>query len=99
MTPAVPVEQKRGSFLPIFRLSPRALRLLDQKYRAGVTGFSEMVVPTLLHLEGYKLQDIGGNNAYVAPDDRDRFYTWRTFHLNRMATPGDLPDTLYHPVR
>jgi hypothetical protein len=51
--------QKVVSFFPIERFSNRALKLLDNKYKSGISGFCEVVVPTLLNLEGYKLQDIG----------------------------------------
>jgi len=51
--------QKVAVFFPLVRFSNRALRLLDRKYKTGIYGFCEVIVPTLLNLEGFKIQDIG----------------------------------------
>jgi len=51
--------KKLRVFFPIVRLSNRALRLLDRRYKTGIYGFCEIIVPTLLNLEGFKIQDMG----------------------------------------
>jgi Protein of unknown function (DUF3405) len=98
------------SFNPIYRLSRDAVECLDAEYRAGWSGHNEATIPTLLHANGLKLEEIGGRGPFVADSNRDRFYTptverkdgWLTGSMR--FRPGwisaDLkPGLLYHPVK
>ena len=82
------------SFMPIYRISHRGLRLIDQAYRDGWTGHCEAVWPTVLHHSGYRLEDIGGNGEFVRPGNINRFYT------NNPSDPELAPGSLvFRPVR
>jgi hypothetical protein len=55
----IDTDKKIGVFGPLLRYSNRALKLLDEKYKSGIYGFNEIIIPTLLNLEGFKISDIG----------------------------------------
>ena len=111
VTPDVELaEQDRlRAFLPVFRISSRAIRLLRSAYQQGWRGHYECTVPTIVNKLGLTIEDIGGNGSFVSPDNIDRFYTntldnpnmtpgtflWRPIR----EEPGDEPDTLWHPVK
>ncbi|MGC1906744.1 MAG: hypothetical protein WA715_23195, partial [Candidatus Acidiferrum sp.] len=82
------------SFMPIYRISQRGLRSIDQAYRNGWTGHCEAVWPTVLHRSGYRLEDIGGDGEFVRPWNLNRFYT------NNPSDPELAPGSLvFRPVR
>lgn len=103
-------EQERiRSFMPLYRISNRALQTLRSAYRQGWQGHYECTVATILNQQGLSIEDIGGNGPFVAPHNVNRFYTstprgadlppgtfvWRPV----MNVPGDKPNTLWHPVK
>ncbi len=101
--------QMLRAFLPIFRLSAEAVRILDSCYAQGWQGHAEALVPSLLELHNLTVEDIGGDGPFVQPANTNRFYRntpghWShtpgtlTFHpiLTRV---GDEPDKLWHPVK
>jgi hypothetical protein len=55
----IPISQQMGSYFPIVRFSSRSLKLLDEKYKSGIYGHSETIVPTLINLENFRIEDIG----------------------------------------
>ncbi|MGE5504556.1 MAG: hypothetical protein ACM31L_09050 [Actinomycetota bacterium] len=97
------------AFMPIYRLSRRGLGVLDEAYHEGWAGHYEATVPTILAARGLVLEDIGGDGEFVAPGNRNRFYT-NTPAANTLA-PGSFvfrpvrlaagaePDRLWHPVK
>ena len=101
-------EHIRG-FFPIYRLSQRGLRILDQAYRRGVTGHFEALFPTILSNAGAVIEDIGGDGEFVRPENKNRFYrntpsaAWLapgTFVFRpAIETIGAEPDMLWHPVK
>lgn len=96
-------------FLPLYRLSRRGAGAIDHAYRAGAAGHHELTWATILHSAGLAIEDIGGNGAWVRPENTDRFYfnTPGSFSL----APGTFvfrppfrkviwrPNTLWHPVK
>jgi hypothetical protein len=104
-----PETERLRAFLPIFRLSRRGFAAIDAAYRAGAGGHYELTWPTILAHDGLVLEDIGGDGAWVRPENVDRFY------FNNKASfsmrPGTFvfrpgfsrverrPDTLWHPVK
>ena len=105
-------EQFLRSFLPIQRLSKRAIRLLENRVREGWRGHLEGLVPTILSLEGYRLEDFGGSGNFVRAGYRNKFYTSRGFFgyggltllgSMRWRPPhlvrGLRRNRLYHPVK
>jgi hypothetical protein len=102
-------DQYLRAFLPLYRISNRALVQLDHDYRRGVAGHFECLGPTLLHHAGLKLEDIGGDGEFVRPENRNRFY--RNTPTADTLAPGSFVfrpvmnrvgkerDTLWHPVK
>ena len=85
MNITVPINQQVGSLFPIERYSNRALELLDRKYKSGVFGFNEVIVPTLMNLEGFKIEDIG-----------KKWYDEETINWHRGMRKGN---KLSHPIK
>ena len=48
-----------GVFYPVTRFSAQGLKFLDEKYKEGHWGHCEVVAPTLLDMNGYKVVDFG----------------------------------------
>ncbi|WP_142850454.1 hypothetical protein [Telmatospirillum sp. J64-1] len=104
-----PSETLIRAFLPLCRLSRRAYDRLDAFYREGWHGHYECTVPTLLTRAGLRIEDIGGNGEFVAPGNRNRYYTSNpaTRDLSPgsfvfrpiMTAPGNRMNTLWHPVK
>jgi hypothetical protein len=96
-------------FFPIYRLSNRLLCAIDQEYRGGCNGNSELTWGTIAKRHGLTIEDIGGNGSYVQPQNRDVFYfnTLWTISLSPgtfVFRPGltRIPrreNTLWHPVK
>jgi hypothetical protein len=105
-----PASCVRG-FLPIARLSRHGFAVLRDQVRAGWSGFFEGLLPTLLHLQGLRIGDFGGDGAFVPEGFRERFYTSasdRAGSLHNLGThrfrpplayPRILPGRIYHPVK
>ena len=97
------------AFLPVHRLSNRALARLDGDYRSGVKGHHECLVPTVLLGAGMSIEDIGGDGEFVRPENRNRFYrntpTAKTLSPGSfvfrpvMARAGKTQNILWHPVK
>ena len=98
-----------AAFMPIFRVSARALGEIDAAYRRGWAGHCELTWPTIVHRAGLAISDIGGDGAFVPEGRRNRFYT--NTPRNRDLRPGSLvfrparmwaggaPGMLWHPVK
>ena len=97
------------AFLPVYRISRRALELLPAEYGNGWSGHFEATVPTILRAHRFRVEDIGGSGPFVAPENKNRFYTSRPFsnslcpgtfrYRPARRAPGTRPDTLWHPVK
>jgi Protein of unknown function (DUF3405) len=96
-------------FFPIYRISKRALEQLDRDYQTGVGGHFECLGPTLLRHAGLTIEDIGGDGAFVRPQNINRFYV-NTPESDTLAPgtfvfrpaihrPGREPNKLWHPVK
>jgi hypothetical protein len=66
-------ERVRALF-PLYRVSNAAMRALHLAYCSGWSGHYEVTIPTILKTRGFVLEDMGGDGAYVAPGNRNRFY-------------------------
>jgi hypothetical protein len=101
-----------AALLPVFRVSRRLLRAMDDAYTQGFGGHVEATWPTLARARGFVIEDIGGDGPFVRPGNRNRFYTSsmssaRQFYLApgtyfakpAMYRPGRRRDTLWHPVK
>jgi hypothetical protein len=106
--PLAPEDCIRG-FMPVCRLSNRALATLDKAYAAGAAGHQECLIPSILNRDGMHIEDIGGTGAFVKPGNENRFYrntraaddlSPGTFVFRPvMYGPGGEANMLWHPVK
>jgi hypothetical protein len=97
------------AFLPIYRLSKRGAEAIHNAYRDGCGGHYELTWATIIEHAGLELEDIGGDGAWVRPENRNRFYfntprTWSrspgTFVFRPpFRTVLHRRNTLWHPVK
>lgn len=96
------------SFMPVYRVSSRLVQAVDHAYRTGWSGHSEVTWPTLARHFGMTIADLGGEGAYVRPQDRGHVYTNNTD--NYLLSPGTYVfkpvkhvcwqrNMLWHPVK
>lgn len=83
----IPLAERTRAILSFYRLSRAALQSLHEAYTRGWGGHYEVTIPTFLKHQGYTLEDLGGDGAYVAPENINRFYT------NSPQNPGLAPGT------
>jgi hypothetical protein len=98
-------------FLPIARLTRRAMTVLKEAVAQGWSGFLEGLVPTVLQAHGLRIGDFGGDGRYVPDGFRHRFYTSASdpagslcqagTHRYRpaIAYPRIATGRIYHPVK
>jgi len=53
------------SFNPIYRLSKRALELINRSLKNGWSGHHEVLIPTLLYNNGFSITDMGGGGSFA----------------------------------
>jgi hypothetical protein len=79
--------------------------------RRGWRGHHEVLTPTLLYQNGFRLRDFGGDGSFVAPGEINAVYTslgsssgclsvhgTLRFRPSRLS-PGLKSGMLYHPVK
>jgi hypothetical protein len=94
--PAVPLR----SFIPIYRLSRRALVELAVQVDRGWAGHYESIIPSVLHAASLVVTDLGGDGSFVPAGRKHRFYTDDTMRPRPPhVEPLPMPDTLYHPLK
>jgi hypothetical protein len=109
-SPRVVANQERvRALFPLYRISSAALRALHQAYCEGWSGHYEVTIPTVLKMQGFKLEDFGGDGAYVQAGNRNRFYRNTpgkaglapgTFTVTPNAIRADYPpNMLWHPIK
>jgi hypothetical protein len=107
----IPLYLRIRSFNPIYRISNAALDcihhvLSTDKWR----GHHEVLLPTMLSLEGLRIADFGGTGQFVPAGLTNRFYIDENVAANGVITTGtmryrpliddlQISDKLYHPVK
>lgn len=98
------------SFNPICRYSPQALNCIDQFQRKGLSGHSEVTIPTCLYHHGMKLGDFGGTGKFTPLGYRNKYYVqgvgvnngtmrWRPLFLEEEVRALGTRNKLFHPVK
>ncbi len=97
------------AFMPIARLSPRALSTIDRAYAKGWAGHDETLVPSVLQSYGLTIADLGGDGEFTPEGAEGRFYsntpTARGLAPGTFVCPPFSPrpasvlGQLYHPVK
>jgi hypothetical protein len=93
------------AFLPIWRMSHRAMLALAERVDAGWEGHFEILIPTALKRAGLSIADIGGRSPWTPRQRRQKHYladgkvdslsTIR--HLPLFLKTPRVPGILYHP--
>jgi hypothetical protein len=107
---SIPLSERLSSFNPIYRLSKASLSFLHQSLRDGWCGHFEVLLPTLLHHNGFTIMDIGGKGRFTPPDMKNNFYIAQfnsddalecgTMREKRSFwRVGQEKNKLYHPVK
>lgn len=106
----IPLERRVKSFNPICRFSVSSLTFLDTFLKSGVTGHQEMVIATVLYLNGFKLVDFGGSGTFVLPKYENKFYLgldcgakctfrYRPIYTEEEVKQMNTNNKLFHPVK
>lgn len=95
---SVPLENAVRSFNAIHRMSNRAIKFLHTQLSDGWRGHHEVVMPTLLYQNDFKIIDFGGDGSFVPKGNKHKFYTNDSMtHI--PITFGDVKNRIYHPVK
>jgi hypothetical protein len=104
------IEDRIRCFHPIYRISKRAITFLDSMLSQGWKGHSEMLMPTLLHHNGYSIGDFGGNGPFRIKEKKS-FYKGTPPTIIGRLDEGTLRwrpgfkrvgmrwNKIYHPVK
>jgi len=107
----LPQDKYVRSFNPIYRISNRALALIDSALFNGLKGHHEVVIPTVLSHYDLKIVDFGGDGEFVLQGYQNKFYLPSPIKNEPngkggtmccrpvFKSIGDVPDKLYHPVK
>lgn len=99
------------SFNPIFRISNPALKYLNRLFSSGWVGHHEVTMPTLLHLGGFSINELGGDSQFSSPKLKNRFYLSDKHDNSGCLTTSSMrfrpliqneemtKQFLYHPVK
>jgi hypothetical protein len=99
------------SFNPIYRISNTALNCIHHMLTNKWQGHHEVLLPTLLYLEGFRIADFGGTGEFVQPGHEDQFYIsghcgkegcllTGTMRYRPAIQPSEnLKNKLYHPIK
>ena len=102
-----PRSRLRKAFLPIYRLSADAIRVIDEAHREGWRGHFEVLIPTVLNLHERAILDLRavcacylGGSQEPSPDLRQlASMRWRpVVSLEEFVWRGSEP-VLFHPVK
>ncbi len=95
---AVSLKKALRSFNAMHRISNKALKFLHAELSDGWGGHHEVVIPTLLYRNNFKIIDFGGDGVFVPTGNEFKLYTHESMsHLPiRM---GNVRNRIYHPVK
>jgi len=107
---SVPNINNLRSFNPIYRISNRALKLIDHMLLNQWQGHHEVLIPTLLNQEGFSVLDFGGNGGFCLPEFENKFYTTNSLNIYGELYGGTMrcrppvrylieQNMIYHPVK
>ncbi len=110
-TLTLPESKRISSFHPVMRISKEALLDLHNSLKDGWIGYLEMLIPTLLHEHGFKLEDFGGSGKFTNEKNFNKNYLGSPENINGTLDYGTMryrphiiylglkKNTLYHPVK
>jgi len=104
----IPIELRMRSFNPIYKISKTALHFLYTTLRSGVYGHHEVVMPTLLHHNGFAISDFGGipedalgekEGLYVTKSQYSAFGSMQHIPFTQFDCFMKWKNVLVHPVK
>jgi hypothetical protein len=110
-TKELALEKRVASFNPVYRISNRALKFINNALLDGWSGHHEVLYPSLLKNGGFLIADFGGEGSYVIPGFENKVYLadrpdqFKFGYLSTMKFRpvfnmiGKIPNKFYHPVK
>ena len=103
----VPADSLYKAFMPVVRLSQRALQDVEQAHRQGWMGHFEALVPTVLLMNGHKLEDLNVRRPCYIGGFQDPIPLLPLLSTLRCRPPVDIGEfcnrgqgaLLFHPVK
>ena len=96
---ALTKEKMYASFIPIYRLSAKAIDCLDTEVRKGWRGHFEGVVPTVLIKNGLTLRDMNGKGFGLNERVNLHFYSDCTHNWSPLYVQSFEKNLIYHPIK
>jgi len=87
------------AFLPVYRISHRALECLEAALREGHAGHFEALIPTALNAASLKISDLGQGRFYTSVASSSGGEAGTLRHKPRHAGPLTVENHIYHPVK
>ena len=100
------------SFNPIYRISNRALKKLDEVLKQHNVGHHEVFIPTVLYNSGFSIGDLGESENFSVPQIAKSFYSqgiddndincsmrFRPIFDRMDIEKKGIDNLLYHPVK
>ena len=85
----VPLEKRMAGLFCIYRITRKSLDELERQYRSGQSGFSEMIMPSVLNSMGYVITDM------VNAD----YFDHSTFKPGPIRPRTSSTNKIEHPIR
>lgn len=106
----IPIENCVKAFNPIYALSNRALKFMDDFLRRRNCAHFETLVSTALYNNNFKLVDMGGTGSFTPSELRNKFYVqgsgvnngtmrFRPVFLKDEIDALCVPNRLFHPLK
>jgi len=107
----IPESERIRSFNPVMRISNKALTYLHESFLDGWIGHLEVLIPTLLHNNGFELEDFGGSGKFCQKENINRNYIGSENNLDGVLDHGTMryrphliylglkKNKLYHPIK
>lgn len=86
----IPKKLRLRCFNPFFRISNAALNFIHYAQTNNWQGHNEVLFPTLLFLEGYQINDFGGNGQFVLKDMENKIYVDAHAGINGYLASGTM---------
>jgi hypothetical protein len=71
----IPIENRIRSFNTTYKISSRALKFIDCALKNNWKGHHEVLLPSLLFNNNFKIMDFGGNGKFVMNGNENKYYT------------------------
>lgn len=102
----IDIHDRLRSFNPVYRISNEALSLIDKTLLTGNFGHHEVLIPTLLYLKNYSIEDFGGTGSFTPKSFINKIYIQDEYGGTMRYRPNfrhediyTYKNKLYHPVK